>query len=167
MALNAYFAATGTKQGVFKGSNTQKARDSIELIAANYQVITPYDVASGQTSGKRQHKPIVITKELDASSPQFQTALTTNETLSSAKITFYASVLGTDRSTGVGSEQVSYTIELVNAIVVSYDLRMLNNRHPDLMKFKEYEEIALIFQKITCTWLKGGVTYMDDWITPQ
>ena len=38
-------------------------------IAFEYDVKSPRDVASGQSSGKRQHKPFVITKELDKSSP--------------------------------------------------------------------------------------------------
>jgi hypothetical protein len=32
-------------------------------------IVSPRDSASGLPTGKRQHKPIVITKELDKSSP--------------------------------------------------------------------------------------------------
>ena len=38
-------------------------------IAFEYDVKSPRDAASGQSSGKRQHKPFTITKELDKSSP--------------------------------------------------------------------------------------------------
>ena len=38
--------------------------------SAAYEVTSPRDLATGQASGKRMHKPIVITKELDAASPQ-------------------------------------------------------------------------------------------------
>ncbi|MBL7976348.1 MAG: type VI secretion system tube protein Hcp [Candidatus Kapabacteria bacterium] len=32
-------------------------------------IVSPRDPASGQATGKRQHSPIVLTKELDKSSP--------------------------------------------------------------------------------------------------
>lgn len=37
--------------------------------AATYEIKSPRDVATGQSSGKRQHKPISITKEWSTSSP--------------------------------------------------------------------------------------------------
>ncbi|WP_028968777.1 type VI secretion system tube protein Hcp [Sphingomonas sp. URHD0057] len=38
--------------------------------AAQYQVISPRDQASGQATGKRMHKPFTIVKEWDAATPQ-------------------------------------------------------------------------------------------------
>jgi hypothetical protein len=38
--------------------------------AAQYQVISPRDAASGQASGKRMHKPFTIVKEWGAATPQ-------------------------------------------------------------------------------------------------
>lgn len=38
--------------------------------AAQYQVISPRDSASGQASGKRMHKPFTIVKEWGAATPQ-------------------------------------------------------------------------------------------------
>ena len=37
---------------------------------ASYRVISPRDPASGQASGKRQHKPVTFIKEWGAASPQ-------------------------------------------------------------------------------------------------
>lgn len=37
---------------------------------AQYQVISPRDIATGQASGKRMHKPFTIVKEWGAASPQ-------------------------------------------------------------------------------------------------
>lgn len=39
-------------------------------VALSHSVISPRDAASGLPTGKRQHKPMTITKELDKSSPQ-------------------------------------------------------------------------------------------------
>ena len=38
--------------------------------AAQYQVVSPRDSASGQASGKRMHKPITFVKEWGAATPQ-------------------------------------------------------------------------------------------------
>ena len=42
----------------------------------------------------------------------------------------------------------------------------LRDRNPELMKYAEYEEIAFTYQKITWTWIEGGITAEDDWETP-
>lgn len=41
-----------------------------QLQAAHYNVKSPRDSASGMASGKRMHKPITVTKEWDAATPQ-------------------------------------------------------------------------------------------------
>src|SRR6266404_1793228 len=82
MALNAYLKLKGQKSGEIKGSVTQKGREgSIMVIAVSHDVISPRDAASGLPTGKRMHKPFVITKELDTSSPLLYNILVTNENI--------------------------------------------------------------------------------------
>jgi type VI secretion system secreted protein Hcp len=57
-------------------------------------------------------------------------------------------------------------VKLTNANIASIAFRMANNKHPDLMKFAEYEEIAFTYQKIEWTWTDGGITAGDDWEAP-
>ena len=57
-------------------------------------------------------------------------------------------------------------MKLTNANIASIAFRMPNNKHPDLMKFTEYEEIAFTYQKISWTWTDGGITAEDDWEAP-
>ena len=59
-----------------------------------------------------------------------------------------------------------FTVKLTHANIASISFRMANNKHPDLMKFAEYEEIAFTYQKIDWTWNDGGITAGDDWETP-
>ncbi len=49
------------------------ACDGAVVSAVYYTVKSPRDVATGQSSGKRMHKPFIITKELDKSTPMFKT----------------------------------------------------------------------------------------------
>ena len=166
MALNAYLKLKGQKSGEIKGSVTQKGRENkIMVIAVSHEIISPRDAASGLPTGKRMHKPFVITKELDKSSPILYQVLCTNENVSEWELQFWTPQL---RATGgVGTEVQHFTVKLTNANIASIAFRMANNKHPDLMKFAEYEEIAFTYQKIEWTWTDGGITAGDDWEAPS
>jgi type VI secretion system secreted protein Hcp len=165
MALNAYLSLKGQKQGDIKGSVTQKGREGrIAVIAVEHAIVSPRDPASGLPTGKRQHRPLVITKELDKSSPLLNTALVDNENITDFVLNFWTPQ--PKASTGVGAEFQHYTIALKNANIASIQFRMANNKHPDLMKFAEYEEVAFTYQKITWTWNDGAITASDDWESP-
>jgi type VI secretion system secreted protein Hcp len=160
MALNAYLKLKGKTQGDIKGSVTQKGReDTIMVIAVNHEVISPRDAASGLPTGKRMHKPFVITKELDKASPLLYNVLCNNETLTDWEVQFW-------QPSPTGAEKQHYSIQLTNANIASIHYVMPNNKHPDLMRFNEYEEIAFTYQKIVWTWMDGGITAEDDWESP-
>ncbi len=160
MALNAYLKLKGQKQGEIKGSVTQKGREGkIAVIAVSHEIISPRDAASGLPTGKRMHKPFIITKELDKSSPLLYNVLVNNENLTEWDLQFF-------QPSATGTEKQHYTVKLTNANIASIDFRMSNNKHPDLMKFAEYEEVAFTYQKIEWTWNEGGITAMDDWEAP-
>jgi type VI secretion system secreted protein Hcp len=165
MALNAYMRATGAKSGQIKGGVTQKGReDSIMVIAASHEVVTPRDPASGLPTGKRMHKPFIITKHLDKSSPILWNVLVNNENLTKVTIEFWSPQI--KAATGTGSEVQHYTVELTNANIAAMTFRMLNNTDPNLMKFTEFEEVAMVYQAITWTWKDGGLTATDNWEQP-
>lgn len=162
MALNAYLHLKGQKQGDIRGSVVQKAREGkIMVIAVSHEIVSPRDPASGLPTGKRQHKPFVITKELDKSSPLLYNALTNNENITEWELQFWTPQL--HASTGTGAERQHYTIRLTNVNIASIDFRMLNNKNPDLVRYAEYEEIAFTYQTINWTWTDGGIFAQDDW----
>jgi type VI secretion system secreted protein Hcp len=165
MALNAYLNLTGQKQGDIKGSVIQKGREGkIMVIAVSHEIISPRDAASGLPTGKRMHKPFSITKELDKSSPLLYNVLVNNENITTWRLEHWTPQLSAKQ--GTGSEVQHYTVELKNANIASITFRMANNKHPDLMKFAEYEEIAFTYQEIIWTWNEGGITASDDWQSP-
>jgi type VI secretion system secreted protein Hcp len=160
MALNAYLKLKGQKQGQIKGSVTQKGRaDKIMVIAMQHEVTSPRDAASGLPTGKRQHHPLVITKEVDKSSPLLYNALVNNENITEWELQFW-------QPSATGVEKQHYTIQLVNASIAWVRSIMPNNKHPELTKFAEYEEIGFCYQKIIWTWMDGGITAEDDWESP-
>jgi type VI secretion system secreted protein Hcp len=113
MALNAYLKLTGQKQGKIKGGTTKgkgKSSDIIEIVEFNFGLESPRDEHSGLPTGKRQHKPIVIVREVDAASPLLYQALCTNESFTSAVLSFA-------RPSGSGKHSTIQTIELTNATI--------------------------------------------------
>ena len=59
MSMAAYVKVEGQTQGHIKGSVTQKGReDLIMVLATTHSVVSPRDMATGLSTGKRQHKPI-------------------------------------------------------------------------------------------------------------
>lgn len=165
MALNAYLNLKGQKQGEIKGSVLQKGRENkIMVIAVSHEIMSPRDPASGLPTGKRMHKPFVITKELDKSSPLLYSVLCNNENITTWELQFWTPQISAKQ--GTGAEVQHYTVKLENANIASISFRMANNKHPDLMKFAEYEEVAFTYEKITWTWNEGGIQTEDNWMQP-
>ncbi len=165
MALNAYLRLKGETQGDIKGSVTQKGRQgSILVTGASHEVLSPRDAASGLPTGKRQHKPFVVYKPVDRSTPLLYTALINNENLTLWELRFWRPKPA--GRYGVGVEQNHYTVRLTNAAIASIRLVMPNTFDPSNVSVPEYEEVSFTYQKIEWTWNDGGVTAMDDWQTP-
>ena len=136
------FSATGQKQGVIKGGDGSKTQ--IDISGFTEGVISPRDAASGLPTGKRQHKPITITKEIDAASPLLYNACVTNENLSQVVINLYSP----------GGSTPTTMVKLTNASCA------------DLEHDGQTETISFTFQKITWTYINGGITAEDDWEAP-
>jgi type VI secretion system secreted protein Hcp len=162
MALNSFLQLTGAIQGDIKGSVTQKGREGkILVIAFEHEVQSPRDVATGQATGKRTHKPFTITKEIDKSTPLLYTALTTNETITSWELQCFAPK--SSRSSGSGLEVNHYTVRLTNANIIDIRSIMLNNKVPENIKMPLMEEVGFVYEKIEWTWVDGGIIATDDW----
>ena len=156
MALNAYLKIKGEAQGDIKGSATAKGREGrIVVIACSHDILTPHDAASGEATGKRQHHPLLITKELDKSSVPLRLALVANETLTLWDMQFW-------RAMTRGSEKQHFTVRLVNARVASIHFELPNTRSPDTSKLPELEQIAFTYEKIEWIWTDGLVAE-DEW----
>lgn len=160
MALNAYMRLWGATQGQIKGSVTKAGmKDSIMVIGFSHEVISPRDAASGLPTGKRQHRAITITKEIDRSSPLLLNALVNNENIKTLELRFW-------QPSASGKEVQYYTIKLVNANIAGIRQEMLNNKYPENMQIAEREHVSFTYQKIVWTFESGGITSEDDWEAP-
>jgi len=162
MALNAYLLLKGQKQGDIHGGVTQKGRENTILVHGfDNQMAVPLDAASGLPTGKRQHRPLSIVKEVDQSSPKLWTAVVNNETLTTWVLRFWAA----DAAQG-GIEKQIYTVTLTNARIVSMHEFMSDNQNPAQAKLPLQEQISFTYQKIEWTWMNPTVVAADDWESP-
>jgi type VI secretion system Hcp family effector len=99
------------------------------------------DLRAGHPDGRTQFKPLVITKEWGASSPQILTALVTNELLPAVQLTFSS-------TTSVGERVVDHVITLTNATIADahhHPVAGLKDSSTD--KF-QLEDVSFTYQKI-------------------
>lgn len=161
MALAAYLTLTAARQGPIKGSVTQKGREGkILVISVRHEIVSPRTPRSGLPSGKRMHKPLLVLKELDRSSPLLYDILCTNENIPEVKLEYWT-------ATATGQEKQHFTVRLTNANLSTINFKMANIRNPKLQRLVEYEELAFTYQRIEWTWNEGGITAIDDWETPR
>jgi type VI secretion system secreted protein Hcp len=152
-----HMTVTGETQGPILGSVTAAGKEgSILLTRIIHEVVQPRDAASGLPTGKRQHKPITITKEVDKSSAPLYNAFISSEKLTTIMFKFY-------RTGPSDAEELYFTIELEDAVIAAVNW----DRGPEQMQHKEREQISFCYQKIIWTWTNdGGVTAQDNWETP-
>ena len=162
MATKVFLKLHGETQGDIHGSATGIAavENWINVMAVDHEVVSPRDAASGLPTGKRQHKPIVLTKEVDKSTPLIDSVLCNNENLTQVEIRVY------DDWAARGVFVHRYTIQLTNASVAAIKTELLNTAYTDNAALKMREKVSLCYQKIVCTWVDGGITAEDDWEAP-
>jgi type VI secretion system secreted protein Hcp len=152
-------SAKGSKQGAFKPEgNVKDQKTWIPLHSVEYGVLSPYDVATGHTSGKRQHEPFTMHKVPGASSPQWFNALVNNETLTTVTIERYE--MQNAKLTQI------FKFELTNCQVLQWNIETLEEATAGEGRPSEYllEEIKLNFQKIAFDFIPGKTSAMDDWM---
>ncbi len=106
----------------------------IPIHSITQEMVRQTDSSSG-ASGKIEHKLIVITKEIDRSSPLLFKALSNDEPVNKAEFRFYRPSIS-----GVGTEEHYYTITLESGRIVS----MMT--YTDTVEPYHLEEISISFQ---------------------
>jgi type VI secretion system Hcp family effector len=144
-----YAKVTGKKQGVMTGGvGAKEYAGQIEVDSIDWGVGSPHDVHTGLATGKRVARPVIITKPLDRSSPLLHTACVTNESVS---------VLISYTIEGQGHGAYA-TVTLTNGMVQDFN----HQGHSDGTAL---ERISFTYSKIEFTWITGGITSVDDWMT--
>jgi type VI secretion system secreted protein Hcp len=156
-ALDAYLTLTGETQGSIHGDVTQAGReDTIRVVSYGHLVFTPRDSKTGLLTGKRQHEPLRITKEIDRSTPKLMRAWVNGEKLTECTLEFW-------RPTNTGAEQQYYTVVLTDAYIVSVRQEMLNNLNRDYLNYPVLEHVTLVYSNIEWIYDATGESFNTNW----
>ena len=137
-------APTATRHmAVLKGPAGEVSFPVLEL---SHSIISPRDSASGLPTGKRQHKPFVIIKHIDKSSPFLLKACLEGEPFTVEVTSFVRT----------GGRFVPFlTVRLDNAFV--------GEIHPQSANDRPTEEVAFYYNKIAFSYAQTGTTVEDFW----
>ena len=145
--------------------------NSVPILSFNMGVTSPRDSASGQASGKRQWKPVVVVKNTDQDSSKLFGALVNNESLDEVVIEF----------TNPPKSCPYEWITLIDAHIVDITHKVVSGKLRELVTFSfasveggrgqsglelqtyEWERIALTFAKIEISFKNSGKMWSDDW----
>lgn len=128
---------------VLKGSGEEL---SFPVLTLSHEIISPRDAASGLPTGKRQHKPFSITKQIDKSSPSLFKACIEGEPVNVEITTFLRT----------GGRFIPFvTVRLDNAFVATIGPQSADDRPT--------EEVAFYYNKISFSYAETGTTVEDFW----
>jgi type VI secretion system secreted protein Hcp len=151
-AFEAYIKIKGTKQGQIKTDSVSRpakvSDDAIEILSFDMAIEAPRDASSGLATGKRQHKPLVITKEVDTASPKLLQAKATNEV--------FTSFVLVEPEAGVAGGTITAT--LTNARISAVTPIVPDAHHPGLDKTRKYESISVTFDRLDVQHAPSGKT---------
>ena len=120
----------------------------------------PRDVHSGLPAGQRIHHPLTIKKKLDPSSPLIAQACASGEQMKTWQLDFH-------QISEKGKEELYYTIQLENAIVVNIQyekpLTFLEANKP----YHDMEYVSFTYEKIIWAHKKANQEAADDWKAPK
>ncbi len=162
MPTPAYMRIEGTQQGVITkgalseasvGNSWQQGHEDQILVQ---QISHSIAVPGGAQAGKRMHKPVIITKTLDKSSPLINTALSNGEPLKTCRIEFF-------RNSVSGGQEHFYTIDLKNALIIGVDLMLPHCQDHSTAHFTQLERVHIAYETITWRHEIAGTSGYDDW----
>ncbi|WP_074374667.1 Hcp family type VI secretion system effector [Vibrio spartinae] len=157
MSHIAYITINGATQGLISsGCNTKDSMgnkyqeshtDEITILSCVHHM------AKDAQQHRKNHNPIIISKNIDKSSPLLATAFAKQEHLN-CTINFY-------RTNEQGYNEKFYTIELEKAVISSLDFSLPHTTHAH--KEEMHEVIALSYQNIVWKHNVSGTMGYDSW----
>ncbi|MDK2921475.1 MAG: type secretion system secreted protein Hcp [Desulfonauticus sp.] len=161
MAMTGYLTLEGKNQGKIEGDCTQKGREKTLLVyAIKHGVEIPRDSLSGLPTGQRVHKPFIITKHVDPSSPLLYQACTSGEQMKTWQLDYY-------RINDKGQEELYFQVKLENAIVVAIEHYKPNTLDATQKALPDLEDVAFTYSKITWSHKTANKEAEDDWRAPK
>jgi len=156
MPMPGNLTITGEVQGQIEGSCELEDREGTILVQAFDHIVEIPTDDRGIASGRRAHRPMTMTKEIDRSTPMLYQALCTGELLTDVKLDWY-------RLDGSGDEELYFSIELQNAMITRIHPWVPNVLNPANANLRHMEDISIAYERIIWTWEPDGIEFEDQW----
>jgi type VI secretion system secreted protein Hcp len=174
MAVSGWMKIKGKKQGnISEKANTVESvgnlwanpecklpediKNLIQVLATTHTVEARVDAMSGMQTGRRVHKPYVVTKLWDRATPLLYKALTQNEVMD---IEIY---FPRPEPSGEGGQQHYYTVKLGNAVVISIRSITPSTNDPGTANLPQMEDVSFTYDKISWAMLVAKTEQEDSW----
>ncbi|MEZ4438078.1 MAG: type VI secretion system tube protein TssD [Polyangiaceae bacterium] len=157
MAFTSYMTIEGTKRGNVEGDSDQAPFEKwIRVDAHSSTIAAPRDANSGYSTGRRQHKPFVVTCPVDRATPQMTEMMCQNEVIKE----MHLQVL---RTNAEGTTEVWYEVWLRDANISNVRKESLNTQYPENERIPFRVTYEITYQEIEEKYVDGGIGYIDRW----
>jgi type VI secretion system secreted protein Hcp len=147
-----------TNANGIQGDNTVAARaNSSEVIEVQHETMIGRN-ASGHTTGRRQHGPLRVLKQLDRATVLLRKALVENQVQPELELRWYR-----PHPMGTGEIQHFFSIILRNAAVSKTDTLLPNTLNPELARLHPQEWVEFVYETVAWRWIDGGIEHEDTW----
>jgi len=143
-----------------KGESTQLSEGregSIECTYFETAMDSGREVQSGMSTARRQHKPLVIRKRIDKSTPLISKALTKHSKIE-GEFKFYR-----PNPAGDGTTQHFYTVKITDGRVHGQKMYSEQAHANADHAAPPMEEVSFVYQTIMWRYEDGGVEHEDSW----
>ncbi|WP_018870968.1 MULTISPECIES: Hcp family type VI secretion system effector [unclassified Thioalkalivibrio] len=134
--------------------------DEMLVQEVKHVVTVPTDPQSGQPSGQRAHKPLIVTVALNKAVPLLYNALAAGESLPSVDLRWY-------RTSTDGKQEHFFTTTLTDATIVDIDLSMPHAQDASKAEFTQLVNVSLAYRKVDWEHTVAGTSGTDDWRSPE
>lgn len=156
MPMPGNLTLVGQEQGEIEGSCDIEGRENTILVQSFKHIVDLPSNDSGMPTGRRVHRPLMITKEVDKSTPKLYQALCTGEVITEATLRWY-------RLDGSGDESQFFTVMLQDALIVKLESWVPDVLDKNYAGYSNMENLWFTYEVIRWTWEQDGIEYEEHW----
>jgi type VI secretion system secreted protein Hcp len=156
MPTPCHLTLIGESQGEIEGGCEHDGREGTIIVQSVDHVVEIPTDSRGISTGRRVHRPMTITKEIDCSTPMLYQALCTGERLTEVTLDWY-------RVEESGGQELYYTVYMQNVIISKLHPWMPNTLDQKNSGFRHMEDVSFMYEKIRWTWVQDGIEFDDTW----
>lgn len=166
MPTPAFMTLRGERQGLISaGAFTEASvgnvyqvgrEDRIMIQALSHDIFVP----NGSGSGRRMHKPLIITKTIDKATPLINNALCSGELLKECRVEWY-------RTSAQGTQEHFYTMELEDALIIGAEVLMPHCQDPGTAHLTQLEKVHFSYRRINWRHEVSRTMGSDEWNTEE